>query len=381
MGPLDPDAWQTRWGVAPDGGFAAVYWHEADDEVRILRCKDATCTGSPEVVILGSVEPVSVEGEELGPYPVDLVFRPDGSPVVLMSGGESGAELSLYACKDQDCSDILTAPFDEGVRPTYGKLAVAPDGGLRVLYVDTETESLNLAVCADPVCEVIHSTMIVEQGIQIPSVPGIRIAPDGRTFIEYERDGASVQARVAVCNNPECSDGPTIFAFEDAMTPRTMLSDDGRFFIWYRSGPFMIPDGDMDPEAISDSFRLMIAECNATACQQAQPVDVGWQTLWAWGTREDLRLLGTPDGAFVVPQYWSPSSCDFLFEVAKVNLETRTVDIVMGPTVGMPDAAADTSNGEPVLLRVSDDGKVSMINLSEVAPSESGPMVSKCTTP
>jgi hypothetical protein len=265
--------------------------------------------------------------------------------------------------------------------PAYATLAVAPDGSLRVLYVDGETGSLNLAVCSDPVCKTVSNTITVEEGIQIPSRPGIRIAPDGRIFIEYEADGTVVQARVAVCADPECSEGPTIFTFDEGVTPRTTHLDEGRFFVWYRSGPFMIPDGDLDSEAISESFELMVAECDDTTCRPAQPIDVGWETLWAWGIREDLRLLGTPEGGFVIPQYWSPASCDFLFEVAAVDLEDRAVDTVMGPLAGMFDAAAVTDSGEPLLLRVGRDGEFSMVNLGEVTPSESGPIASNCASP
>jgi hypothetical protein len=382
-GPFDPFAWNTRLAVSPDGGFVAVYWSESNHELRMYRCRDAVCA-APETIVLGLVEPVIVEGDELGPYPEEIVFRPDGSPIVLVQGGDAGQDFTLYACDDPDCSSILTAPFDEASGIREPRLAVAPDGNPRIVYFDLDDESLKLAVCADSVCEIgFRATSTVQVGIHIPYQLAIRIEPDGRTFFEYDTGETTTQARVAVCADDRCSAGPTIFTFDDGIMPRTTALDDNSFLVWYRSGPAMLGEGDTVSDAAAlEAWDLVVTECTAAACGEAQQIDVGSKVLewWFVGGRDELRLLLTSDETFLVHSYWSSYECGVLLDAATIDLQTGTIGTELGTYMIDTFTAAVTDDDEPLLLFQDAGGELRLINLDDDTPEPNAPLPN-CSSP
>lgn len=381
-GLLDPFAGNTRLTVSPDGGFVAVYWLESNHELRMLRCRDASCA-APETIVLGLVEPVIVEGDEYGPFPEDIAFRPDGEPIVLVRGGDTGEDFALYACEGPDCSVILTGPFDKAGAIRDPRLAVATDGNPRIVYFDPDDRALKFAVCGDPVCEIgSRETSALQDDIHLPYQSSIRIEPNGQTFLEYDTGEVITQARVAVCADDRCSAEPTIFTFDDAVMPRTTALDDNRFLVWYRSGPDMLGEGDaVSDVAALEAWDLIVTECDATGCGEAQRIDVGPEVLRSWsvGGRDEFRLLQTSNETFLVHSYWSSQECGVLLDAATIDLQTGTIGRELGTYRIDGFATAVTDDDELLLLLQEARGELRVINLGDDVP-EAAPLPHECAS-
>jgi hypothetical protein len=382
----DGFTWQTYFVIDPDGGFAAAFFSEVDDAVKLMRCPDLSCTESSAIVVPGTGSVPDEQHGELAPVIEDLALRPDGSPIVIVSTMESS---TIHACADPDCASIETAVFGESEEVAVGtpRLAVAEDGLLRIAYADFDARSLKLAVCEDPLCES-RSAVTIHDDILIPGETSIHIEDDGRLFVGYEimREGQLFTATIAVCTDDACSTEPAISTFEDAVKPRWTMIDDEAFLTWYRSGPEIVAEGDLDVSAMLDAWDLMVAECDTAGCGEARQIEVGWELLQAWGGfSTDLRLLQTPSGQVVaIYGYWSPDHCAQLLKVVTLEPQAGTMGTELGTYVGGPFSVSVTSDTELLLAYQGAEGEVHIVEIPTTAPgpAESGlPLADACPTP
>jgi hypothetical protein len=379
--------WQTYLVIDPDGGFAAAFFSEVDGAIKLLRCPDSNCT-EPTTIILPGTSSLFDEGndEELPPLIEDLALRPDGSPIVIVS---TAGTSTIHACADPKCSSIETSVFGESeeVRVGTPRLAIAKDGLPRIAYADFDARSLKLAVCQDPLCES-RSTVTIHDDILIAGEASIHIEDDGRMFIGYEimREGQPHAATIAVCTDDTCSTEPAISTFENAVKPRWTMINDEAFFAWYRSGPEIVAEGDLNVSAMLDAWDLMVAECDTAGCGEARQIEVGWDLLQAWGgSSTNLRLLQTPGGRVAaIYSYWSSDHCAQLLKVVTIESQFGTIGTELGTYVGGSFAASVISDTELLLVYQGAEGEVHVIEIPTTAPGPAEadlPLAYACLTP
>lgn len=383
----DGFTWQTLLAIDPEGGFAAAYFSEIDDAVTLLRCTDFGCSEASVIVLPGTGSVADEQHGELVPLIEDLVLDRDGSPIVMVSGETP----TIHTCADPDCTSIETSVFGESDEVAAGtpRLAIARDGLPRIAYADMSARAVKLAVCRDPLCEIdSRVTVTIHDDILIAGEVSIRIEADGRLFVGYEtmREDRPFQATIAVCSDDACSTEPVLFTFDDAVKPRWTRVDDGGFLAWYRSGPEIIGEGDLDVSALLDGWDLMVAECDDVGCGEGERIEVGWDLLMAWGGfRSDLRLLETPsDQVFAVYGYWSPDRCAQLIEVVTLEPQSGTMGTELGTYVGGRFAASATSDTKLLVVYQGAEGELHVVEVPAMAPGPADgdlPLPEECPTP
>ncbi|MDH3307505.1 MAG: hypothetical protein OEO77_08330 [Acidimicrobiia bacterium] len=307
--------------IDPQGRLMAAYWAENDETLKVVRCVDTGCAQPPETFTLGSIPSVTFENETVGAGRIDMVLQPNGAPIVIVE--DPGRDFpTVYACLDVDCTTIESAEFTADARVDYPRIALAPDGTPRISYSQFSTVpvTLDVAVCGDLVCSADQRTTITIDDAQTRGDHSIRIDQDGRIVIGYESllGGELAEARVAVCADDTCSDGPTILTFEGAIGARTTVGTDGDFWVWYRSGAAYGPEGQTSETAVQAAWDLMVTACNETGCADATEVEVGWGLLKAWP--DDVRLAALPDGTVAAAfNYWSSELCAAPLEITVLD--------------------------------------------------------------
>lgn len=366
-----------RWG-----GFAAVYWSESDGAIKLLRCLEPGCAEPRDVVIPGTSAIPDDQHGELVPLIEDLELLPNGAPIVIVSGERT----AVYVCGDAECSSMDSSTFGEGDAVLMGtpRLAIAPDGSSRIAYLDVTAPALRLAICEDALCGIGARTVVTIHDVLIPGEPWIEITADGRVFVGYEtmREGEPYVATVAVCADDTCSTEPVIHALGEAVVPRWTHVDAEGFKAWYRLGPEIISEGDLDTAAMLEGWELIVADCASDGCSNPIRIDAGWELLMAWGARDDLVLIDTPNGTVAaVYSYWSPEQCSTLIDVAILDPQQGTTTKLATYTGGAasvsltPDAqllvAYQTTAGELNIARLpltSEDPADRIPNLPDMCP-------------
>jgi len=379
---IAPLEWRTQIVLDPTGGLIAVYWDEAEGSIKMQRCSDPECMSTRDIVTLGPAQTQFIEGEDYGPSAESIAFTPDGTPIVVMREGD-GETFTIYACTDSSCESVLMSPFNEtpqtweqGINaPT---VAVGGDQMPRVAYWDRAESALMLAVCGDLVCSPERrSTVVVDDDIRLSLIQiSLQVLPDGRAFLGYNTviQHVSHSAKVAVCSDDSCSNVPIIHTFERAVAPRVAFGEDGSFFVWYRSGPEMVPEGDVDPEPILRDFGLMVVECDDAGCDVPKLIESEWELLFVWGFDQGrMRMLQTSEQTFFVYAHWSSESCDYILEMVAFDSESGVTGPVLKQIEPYLLTGSVTENGRAVVVYQSDDTLHSIDLQADLLDNSTGP--------
>jgi hypothetical protein len=374
--------WERRVAFDPDGRLVAVYWSETEGSIKFVRCHDPDCADPPLTAVLGEAESLIIEGDRIGPYPTDIAFGPDGSPMVLTAGGPNGDTYTIYGCIDQDCRSVWTSTFSEG--PGEPRLAVGSDGLARIVYFDINAKALKLAICREAACDLeSRSTTTLHDGVNVPMRPSVRIVADGRMFLTYETEPRAdfFQANIAVCSDDRCSDRPSIITFDDAVGPRVTLADDGGFLGWYRSGPLFVSEGFLDVDAMLDGWNLKVATCDTTGCDTPRRVDASWDMLLAWMQPDRLQLLKASDETLSIHSHWSPDDCASLLKTSIIDLGSEAIQVELGAYVADSFAVTVTRDGIPLMAFWNENGGLDLVQFgagSINADGSSVQILSRC---
>lgn len=348
--------------IDSQGRLMAAYWAENDETLKVVRCIDTGCALLPETFTLASIPSATIEGAQQPPGLIDMVLQANGAPIVI--AGNPGRDFpTVYACIDADCATVESAYFTAEGRVDRPHIALAPDGTPRITYSQFSNNviTIELAVCGDLVCSADERTTITIDTAQVLADHSTRIDQDGRILVGYEnvfRLDELAEARVAVCADDTCSDGPTILTFDNAIGARTTVGTDGDFWVWYRSGP---PDyrgeGDFDETTVQDRWDLMVVSCNETRCSDAAEVEVGWGLLMAWPI--DVRLTALSDGTVAAGfNYWSSALCAAPLELTVLDPTAAQMGAQLGVLYpwGFPIATVGTGVGVVVVFGAEERG-------------------------
>ena len=321
--------------IDPAGRLVVAYWALNDGGLKVVRCVDTGCAEPPDIFTLDSSDEYELEI-------FDMVLRPDGSPIVIARNPDT-ASPAVYVCSDATCANVTSTDFDVDAGVDWLDIALAPDGSPRIAYFHLPSNALKLAVCGDLACSADRRTTVaIDDDLGEHGPEALRIDSNGQVLIGYETmsPGAS-QARVAVCEDDGCSSGPTILTIDNASGPLTTPGTDDRFWVWYRAGSELPPEGEIDPSQILATFDLMVASCDTSGCADATEVEVGWGMLMFWP--RDVRLVSLPDHrVLAATSYWSNELCAQPLELTILDPVSAQVSPVAAYEVWAPmfDAVA-----------------------------------------
>jgi hypothetical protein len=329
--------------IDPTGRLVVAYWALNDGGLKVVRCVDTGCAEPPDIFTLDSSDEYELEI-------FDMVLRPDGSPIVI-ARNPATASPAVYVCSDATCANVTSLDFDADAGVDWLDIALAPDGLPRIAYFHLPSNALKLAVCGDLACSADQRTTVtIDDDLAGHGEEALQIDPNGRILIGYESMSPGVtQARVAVCDDDMCSSGPTILTIDDASGARTTPGTDDHFWVWYRAGSELLPEGEIDTSQVLALFDLMVASCDITGCGDATEVEVGWGMLMLWP--RDVRLVSLPDHRVVAAtSYWSPELCAQPLELMILDPVTAQVSPITAYRVWGPMFdAVGTVNGVVVV--------------------------------
>lgn len=364
--------------IDAEGRLVAAYWAKA---LVVVRCEERDCRGETRVATVAEAPSFQQEGETVpGVIVGDIALRSDDSPIIVASHPQTGSA-TVYVCSDPVCTSVRRLDFGGQVR--LPQLVIAPDGLVRIVYVEGSSGQLKLATCGDPLCETgIASTITIDEA-PIPTEPSIEIDSEGQIIVGYtvEVNDGSTEARVAVCRDDSCSGEPV--TFQNAATPRISTSQEGGFNVWYRSGPWMLGEGDAPEEsAVLDAWDLMMADCDSAGCGEATRIDTDWRLLWSWTGHAHLHA--TPDGTVAVAyQHFSSEVCSQLVNMVTLEIKPGSPSIDLGsyqPGGYLLDTV--TRDESVLLISTGDDGRLRLREVSSTDPGNTSPSpVPQCASP
>jgi hypothetical protein len=156
----------------------------------------AAQSGLPGISVID--DPVNSVGESLS-----LAVPADGLPVMSYWDSTAGA-LKVAKCVDAACrgTPTVTVVDDEGNIGRYSSIAIGADGLPIISYIDQPQAILRVAKCQDAACTSTTRTTIADLAGSSLFYSAIAVPSDGLPVIAFQANSA---LRVAKCSNASCT--------------------------------------------------------------------------------------------------------------------------------------------------------------------------------
>lgn len=187
----------TSITIGADGNPVVTYIAETDDELRIAVCTDPFCIGSSRSV--ADRMPGFVSGQA-----TSVTIGTDGRPVFSYFTSD-GSDLRFGVCRDAACATGLSTRRVDGtgVVGLHSSVTIGTDGNPVISYLDSSTDALKIARCADAECR--DATIrVIDSSASVGSDTSITIGTDGNPVIAY-RDVTNEDLKLATCGDPACT--------------------------------------------------------------------------------------------------------------------------------------------------------------------------------
>ena len=237
-------------------------------DLQILFCADRQCSAA-------TVKTLDLNAGAVGRYG-SLVLNAAGHPVVSYYDS-TGQRLKLAICADPGCDAVTTVVLDDPAADVgqYTSLQLSPAGNPMVSYWDVTNRDLKLAVCADPMCALVTTTVVDGSASLVGEYSSMQLNAAGNPVIAY-LDGGAFSLKIATCNDPACS------------APLIRTLDPGPFAGLY---PSLRLDAAGNPVvAYAGNSASKIVQCQDASCT-ASTIHFLDQTTVGVGIYASLRLL------------------------------------------------------------------------------------------
>lgn len=189
--------------MGSDGLPAVSYVDLATDDLKFIKCPNASCSGPVTVRTLDSV---GLVGEFSS-----LAMRSDNIPVIAYFDRTQEA-LKIATCGNSECSSApAIQTFHAGtVSPEGLSLALRSGNEPSIAFISGITQ-LRLMDCSTPACGFV-TVSLLDTGS--PRSPAVAIGPDNVALVSYH-DSASTSLKTAKCAGIACG-SPIITTIESA---------------------------------------------------------------------------------------------------------------------------------------------------------------------
>lgn len=223
--------------ITVNGGFSSLeldgsgnpvvsYYNSTNDDLSVLHCNDANCTGGGEIIT--TPDTLNSVGEF-----TSLALDGAGNPVVSYYYSAT-SDLRVLHCNDPNCApggEIITTPDSGDTVGEFTSLALDGSGNPVVSYFDRTNTALKLLHCNDPDC------MGGGESITTPDTGGsssvgvytsLVLDGSGNPVVSY-MDDFNLDVKVLHCNDPNCDGVGEIITTPDtgAVGDSTSLVLDG----------------------------------------------------------------------------------------------------------------------------------------------------------
>lgn len=213
LGLISPGARPLAIAVAPNGTAVVAYLDVSSGAVTIAVCDDRQCRNPtvtmPVAPLLTGLDSLNAEN---GTWPgLDVVVRPDGTPMVAYRDSSTGAT-HLLDCHRRDCATVNDIALTEPDRNTPAPALTLDRAGRPLIAThDVGHNRLMLITCADTRCTK-RTTLPVANLAHRPGYLDINLTPAGRPQVArtdafpgiFGMNFGPTSVRLTTCVTPNC---------------------------------------------------------------------------------------------------------------------------------------------------------------------------------
>lgn len=193
-----------------DGLPVISFFEPATATLRVAKCGNATCSIGNTVTTVDSVGSV-------GGYN-SVVVPPDGLPIISYLDS-TNQDLKVAKCGNASCSSGNTITTVDSVFNVgfYTSIVVPADGLPVISYYDNTNDDLKVAKCGNASCSSGNTITTVDSVGNVGSDTSIAVSADGFPVISYNVFLTGL--KVVKCGNAACNSGNTITLVDSVGTP------------------------------------------------------------------------------------------------------------------------------------------------------------------
>lgn len=236
--------------IGAEGRAVVAYVDASTNRVKVARCSNAACTGTPSTVtVVGPAD----DGLDY----TSVAIGADGMPVIAFHDATAGT-LRVAKCSNPDCSGTASVSTIDGsinAVGEYASIAIGADGLPAISYMDTTGATLKFAKCMDPACSAPAAIVVLDATAEVGYFGAIALHPGDKPAISYF--DASVGAlKLARCSSPTCA----------GAIERTTVDHPANDVGWYTD--IAIGADNLPVISYYDATAgvLKVAKCGATSC-------------------------------------------------------------------------------------------------------------------
>jgi hypothetical protein len=185
--------------IGGDGIPVVAYYDASGQNLRVARCANATCSGSPSLATVDSAGNVGTH--------TAIAIGLDGFPVIAYRNGGAGT-LKVAKCADAGCSAATVNTVDaSGDVGTFTDILVPADGQPVISYYDVGNSALKIARCANAACSGAASLATVDGAgaTDVGQYSSIVLSPTTGAPLVVYYDVTNQDLKLAACSTNACT--------------------------------------------------------------------------------------------------------------------------------------------------------------------------------
>jgi len=205
---LDSTDFVGQWtsiAIGTDNFPVISYWDGTNEALKLVHCKNISCTGVEGV---GFDTPVTLDGtEQVGSY-TSIAIGTDGFPVISYSD-DTNSDLKLVHCKNISCTGVEGVIALDSTADFVGQftsIAIGTDNFPVISYWDGTNEALKLVHCTSIDCSSNDTLVTLDSTDIVGQYSSITIGSDNFPVISY-LDSTNIALKLVHCTNVSCSGG------------------------------------------------------------------------------------------------------------------------------------------------------------------------------
>ncbi len=207
----------TAMAIPSDGLpiIAHVWYTGSAYALRAVKCGNPTCTYNNTFTTIDSTTGVGI---------ASITIAPDGLPVIAYNDGTNN-DLEFVKCGNSACSsgNTLTTVDSAVSGGNPNSITIGSDGLPIIAYRDSGNGDLKIVKCGNATCAANNTTTSIDTDNNVGSLNGIAIAPDGLPVVAYN-DATANALKVLKCGNTACSANNTITTVDSVNVVTTSSS-------------------------------------------------------------------------------------------------------------------------------------------------------------
>lgn len=276
------------------GQIAVIsYYDSTNGALKVATCNNIKCTSA-------ATFPLD-SGGDVGRYSSIAIPRGDGKPVISYRD-TTNSTVKVAKCANSTCTGTTTITTIEATSAasTGTSIAVTESGIPRVSYIESTSDDMRIALCADAACTSVSSFSGFSSSATL-DMASLAMRPQGIPAVSFY-DSVNGDLRFTTCFNQVCDTG-TITATPDTagtvgLYSSMAIAADGRPVVAYYD---------------STNADLKVLKCGNTQCTTNNVITT-IDAIGSVGTRPSLAL--PPDGAPIISYYDATNSALKIFKCA-----------------------------------------------------------------